>query len=77
MPSAWYCIVEYGDDPVCRAHHTPTPSDTVVRSADGTVAEPAPVLTIAVVAVDTSDEKDTTAATLEALMARGEPGETE
>ena len=27
--------------------------------------------------MDTSDEKDTTAATLEALMARGEPGETE
>ena len=60
--------------PVCNAHHTPTPSDTVVRSANGTAAMPAPVLIIAVVDVDMAAEKETSAATLVAVTSSAEPG---
>ena len=62
--------------PVCNAHHTPTPSDTVVRSANGTAEIPAPVLIIAVVDVDMAAENETRAATLVAFTASEAPGAT-
>ena len=62
--------------PVCSAHHTPLPSDTVVRRANGTVAVPAPLLMVAVVEVDDRAENDTTAATLVAAVVRAVPAAT-
>ena len=76
VPTAWYCIVEYGVVPVCSAHHTPAPLDTVVRRANGMVAVPAPVLMIAVVAVDTTVLAYTIAATLVAVTASEAPAVT-
>ena len=63
--------------PVCSAHHTPAPLDTVVRRANGTVAVPAPLLIVAVVAVDMRAESDTNAATLVAEVESVAPGLTE
>ena len=74
VPSAWYCWVEYWAEPVCSAHHTPFPSDTVVRSAAGDATVPAPVLIMAVVDVEIRDEKETTAATLLSDIASAAPG---
>ena len=62
--------------PVCSAHHTPAPLDTVVRRANGTVAVPAPVLIVAVVAVDTIVLAFTIAATLVAVTANAVPAVT-
>ena len=76
VPTAWYCIVEYGVVPVCNAHHTPTPLDTVVRRANGMVVVPAPVLMVAVVAVDTTVLAYTIAATLMAVTASAVPAVT-
>ena len=50
--------------------------DTVVRRANGTVAVPAPVLIVAVVAVDTIVLAFTIAATLVAVTANAVPAVT-
>ena len=50
--------------------------DTVVRSANGTVAEPAPVLIVAVVAVEMAALEYTMAATLVADTASAVPAVT-
>ena len=62
--------------PVCSPHHTPTPLDTVVRSANGTIAVPAPALMSAEVAVLTAAVYDTIAATLVAETTSEDPAVT-